>query len=429
MMICRSKAFIFLSIVVFVAVHSQNGWAQQNWTHFRGNNLDGISGATKAPLHWNDSTNIVWKADIAGKGWSSPVVFGKQVWITTAAPDGSDMKAVCFDLGSGKELFNIILFNPDSVQKKHSINTYATPTCAIEKGFVYATFGTYGTACVSTSDGKVIWKRTDLNCDHVQGSGSSLLIYKEFLIVHCEGTDVQYIAGLDKASGKTVWKTDRPKEVYDPLPWIGKKAYVTPIIVRVKGKDMLISNGSAVCIAYDPETGEEIWRIRQGIDSTIAMPGSEDGMVFFYSSFVHPAEGEDYAELIAVNPDGKGDIAATNILWRHKSPILQLLTPLIYKGLIYTVDAQNNLMCLDTKTGQIQFSRKLKSKYHSSPVYAGGYIYFTSIKGETMVIKPGREGVVVAENKLPGEVFATPAIVENSILLRTDRGLYRIGNN
>jgi outer membrane protein assembly factor BamB len=426
-MTSKRIALIFLILNVLTLELCQKGWAQQNWTHFRGNKLDGISQATTVPVHWNDSTNIVWKADIAGKGWSSPVVFGKQVWITAAPPDGSDMKVICLDLGSGKEVFNITLFKPDSVQKKHAINTYATPTCAVEEGFVYVTFGTYGTACVSTSDGKVIWKRTDLNCDHVQGSGSSLLIYKNLLIVHCEGTDVQYIAGLDKASGKTVWKTERPKELYDPLPWIGKKAYITPIIVNVKGKDMLISNGSAVCMAYDPETGVEIWRIRQGIDSTIAMPGSEDGIVYFYTGFVHPSEGEDYADLIAVNPDGKGDIAATHILWRHKSPILQLLTPLIYGGLIYTVDSQNNMLCIDAKTGQVQYSQKLKTKYHSSPVYGGGYIFFTSVKGETMVIRPGKKLEVVAENKLPGEVYATPAFVNNSILLRTDKSLYCIG--
>jgi outer membrane protein assembly factor BamB len=417
---------VFMSIIICGAGRSE---AQQyNWTHFRGNNLDGISGVVKVPLHWNDSTNIFWKANIEGKGWSSPVVYGDQVWITTAPPDGSEMKAIGLDLGSGKEIFNIILFKPDSIQKKHAINSYATPTCAVEKGYVYATFGTYGTACINTSDGKVIWKRTDLNCDHVQGPGSSLLIYKNLLIVHCEGSDIQYLTGLDKATGKTVWRTDRPAELYDPLPWIGKKAYVTPIIVNVRGKDLLISNGSAVCMAYDPETGQEIWRIVQGIDSTISMPVSEDGMVYFYTGFVHPSEGEDYAELIAVNPDGKGDIAATHILWRHKSPPLQLLTPLIYKGLIYTVDAANTLQCLDAKTGQVLNSKKLKTKFHSSPVYAGGFIYFTSIKGETMVIKPGRELEVVAENKLPGEVFATPAIVDNSVLLRTDKSLYRIGN-
>jgi outer membrane protein assembly factor BamB len=293
---------------------------------------------------------------------------------------------------------------------------------------VYSTFGTYGTACVSTSDGKVIWKRTDLNCDHVQGPGSSLLIYKNLLIVHFEGSDVQYIAGLDKATGKTVWKTDRPKELYDPLPWIGKKAYTTPIIVNVKGKDMLISNGSAACIAYDPETGEEVWRVVQGIDSTISMPFSDNGMVFFYTSYRHSPEGKDFCELLAVNPDGKGEISDSHIIWRHKSPVLQLLTPLIYNGLIYTVDAENILKCIDSRSGEILNSRKLKTKYHSSPVYAGDNIYFTSVKGETMVIKPGKELVVVAENKLPGEVFATMAFVNNSILLRTDRSLYCIGN-
>ena len=423
----KKIALIILSFYIFMTGYSQKGWAQQNWTHFRGNNLNGISEATGLPTLWNDSTNIVWKAAIEGKGWSSPVVYGKQIWITAAPPDGSEMKAICLDFGSGKEIFNISLFKPDTVQKKHSINSYATPTCAIEEGFVYVTFGTYGTACVSTSDGKVIWKRTDLNCDHVQGPGSSLLIYKNLLIVHCEGSDIQYIAALDKSTGKTVWRTDRPKELYDLIPWIGKKAYITPIIVQVNGKDMLISNGSAACIAYDPETGQEIWRIVQGIDSTIAMPVTEDGIVYFYTGFVHPPEGKDYSDLIAVNPDGKGDISSTNILWRYQSPRLQLLTPLVLDGLIYTVDSENNLLCLDAKTGQVQYSRKLKSKYQSSPVYAGGNIYFTSLRGETMVIKPGKELVVVAENKLPGEVFATPAVVDNSILLRTDKSLYRIG--
>ena len=153
-MTCKRFLRSFLSYFLLISIIPVTGWAQQNWTHFRGNKLDGISAATGIPVHWNDTTNIVWKADIAGKGWSSPVVYGKQVWITAAPPDGSEMKVICLDLGSGKEIYNISLFKPDSVQKKHAINTYATPTCAIEEGFVYANFGTYGTACVRTSDGR-----------------------------------------------------------------------------------------------------------------------------------------------------------------------------------------------------------------------------------------------------------------------------------
>lgn len=420
--------FFFFQLGLFLAYITQPVTSQQiNWTHFRGTDLNGISEDQTAPISWNDTTNIVWKTNIQGSGWSSPVVFGNQVWVTSASDDGKLMSGICFDFNSGKQIFNIDLIKPDSTYPKHSINTYATPTPCIENGYVYFHFGTYGTTCINTTNGEVVWKRTDLNCNHVQGPGSSPILYKNLIILHIEGDDVQYLVALNKKNGETVWKTDRPIEVYKKLAPIGKKAYITPIIVNVKGKDLLISNGSAVCIAYNPETGEEVWRFVEGEDSTIAMPVAENGIVYFYPGFVSSPDGEKYAELLAVNPEGTGDITNTHVLWRFKSPILQLLTPLIKDGLIYTIDTRNVLFCLDAKTGQEVYSKKLKQKYNASPVYAGGNIYFTSVKGETMVIKAGKNLQVLAENKLPGEVYATMAILRNSILIRTDKQLYRIG--
>lgn len=415
--------FFLLALTVSPDVRSQ----QENWTHFRGSEMNGISEDQDLPMLWNDSTNIIWKTGINGKGWSSPVVYGDQVWLTYAETDGKQMSGICIDFNSGKLIYKIELFQPDSVYPKHSVNTYATPTPCIEDGFVYMNFGTYGTACIDTKNGKVVWKRTDLNCDHVQGPGSSPILYKDLIILHFEGIDVQYLVALNKANGELVWKTDRPVNLYEPMAPIGRKAYITPIIVNVNGQDLLISNGSAVCIAYNPLTGEEIWRIVEGEDSTIAMPVSENGTVYFYTSFVSDPDGEKYAELLAVDPRGKGDVTKTHVLWRIKSPILQLLTPLIKDGLIYTIDTRNTLYCLDARTGKEVYSKKLKHKYNASPVYAGGNIYFTSVNGETMILKAGKVLQVIAENKLPGEVYATPAILRNSILVRTDEMLYRIG--
>lgn len=416
-----SFAILFISIIQLAKAQTDN------WTHFRGSNLDGISGTKTAPVNWNDTTNILWKTEIKEKGWSSPVVFGNQVWLTSATDDGKKMLGICLDFNSGKEIFNLEIFKSDSIYPKHSINSYATPTPCIEDGFVYLHFGSTGTVCVDTKSGVIVWKRTDLNCNHVQGPGSSPIIYKNLLILHIEGIDVQYLIALNKQTGETVWKTERPASVYDSLVPIGKKAYITPIVVNVNGKDLLISNGSAVCIAYEAESGKEIWRVVQGEDSTIAMPIAENGTVYFYTSFVSPPDGEKYADLMAVNPDGQGDITGTNILWRFRSPILQLLTPVINDGLIYTIDTHNVLYCLDAKTGIEVFSKKLKSKYNSSPVCAGENVYFTSVKCETLVLKQGKQLQIIAENKLPGEVYATPAFVRNTILLRTDNHLYCIG--
>ncbi len=421
----RNKLLCLGIVISLSGILSGQG---SNWSHFRGSNLNGMAASGNLPVNWNDSLNILWKTEVSGKGWSSPVVWGDQIWITSATPEGTEMYALCYSLRSGREIFKIKLFQQDKIYGKHDLNTYATPTPCIEQGFVYVHFGTTGTACLNTSDGSVVWKRSDLNCEHVQGPASSPVIYKNMLILHLEGTDVQYIAALDKTTGKTIWKTDRPRELYDKLQPIGKKAYITPIVISVNGKDLLISNGSAVCIAYDVKTGKEVWRIVQGEDSTIAMPFFENGLVYFYTSFVTERDGKQYCELFAVDPSGSGDVTSSHIVWRLREPILQLLTPLIKDGLIYSINTKNQLRCLEAKTGKIFYTQKMTGRYNSSPVYSNGLIYFTSLSGETSVIREGRKYELVAKNKLKGEIQATPAISGDRLIIRTSSDIYCIGD-
>lgn len=422
--------FNLLSIIFLIIPYPSYGQTNTvpNWTHFRGSNLDGIAQVTQAPVHWKSDSNIVWKTDIHGRGWSSPVVYDNQVWMTTATDDGKEMYAVCVDYQSGKILHDILLFKPDTVYNKHNINSYATPTPCIENGFVYVHFGRYGTACLNTANGKLEWHRNDIQFLDIQGPGSSLFIYRHMLILHCEGTDKQLILALDKSTGQTIWEIQRPDDIYDRLGPIGKKAYITPIIINVKGKDQLISNGSAACMAYNPETGEEIWRVVGGDDSTISMPFSEDGIVFFYTGFKTDDAGEKYAELLAVDPDGRGDISEKNIIWRLRTPILQLLTPVIKDGLIYTIDTKSIMMCIEARTGNVLWSQRVRGKFNASPVYAAGNIYFSSTQGDILVIREGKILEIVAENQLEGEIWTTPVVMEGNILIRTSKYLYKIGS-
>lgn len=422
-----SQKRITATLLAFILVSSLL-WSQQegSWTHFRGSELNGISLEKGFPSTWNDSLNIAWKIRESGKGWSSPVVYGNRVWFTTANKESREMRAVCVDLKTGEKLHDQLIFQPEKLFRIHAVNSYATPTPAIEAGFVYLHFGRYGTTCLNSTSGETLWERTDLQCEHIQGPGSSLMLYKDKLIVHMEGTDVQQILALDKHTGNTIWIAERPKEIYESMAPIGKKAFVTPIIVKVKGRDLLISNGSRTCMAIDPETGEEVWQVNQGDDSTISMPVEGDGLVYFYTGFVTGEDGKKYAELFAVDPDGTGDIGGTHIRWRMKTPILQLSTPVYVDGLLYTVDSKGIFFCLDGSSGEVKWSTPLKGKYHSSPIYADGLLYISSTKGETFVYRAGSEPELVARNKLKGEIWTTPALTGGAILMRTSEYLYKI---
>ncbi len=415
---------VFLLICISIKLTAQ---PNENWTHLRGSNLDGHSISKNAPISWNETSNIVWKTEIRGVAWSSPVVFEDQIWTSSATPNGEELFAVCTDFNSGKILKEIILFKPDSVQHIHPTNSYATSTPCIEADFVYVHFGTYGTACVDTRTFKIVWTRTDLNCDHLQGAASSPILYKNLLILHIEGTDVQYLIALDKHSGKTVWKTERPQEFYKDIEPVYRKAYCTPIVMEVNGKDQLISNGSQLCIAYEPETGKEIWQVFYGEDSTIAMPLSYNGMVYVNSGWVLPKDGSPfYARLLAVDPTGTGDVTKTRVPWEVNVNVPQISTPVIVDSLIYMVHERGDLTCLSAKTGQVIWKTKLKDQFNASILYASGNIYLFSVKAKTYVIKPGLSFQLVSENDLEGQLKATPAIVRDNILLRTDKFLYRI---
>jgi outer membrane protein assembly factor BamB len=427
-MIFKPSLFFCFFFSTFLFISKQAGSQDKNWTQFRGSNLNGMATAENIPLKWDDSV-VKWKTEIHDKGYSSPVVYDNQVWITTARPDGKELYAVCLDFQTGKIIYDIKVFAPDEVEGKHSINTYASPTACIEKGFVYVHYGSNGTACINTANGSIVWKRNDFKCRHVQGPASSPVIYKNLLILHFEGVDVRYIVALDKSNGNLIWKSDRPAEPYKPLPEIGRKAYITPLLINIKGRDLLISNGSAVCIAYDPNNGKEIWRVVDGAESTIAMPVEEKGIVYWYTGFKEVG-GKKTTELVAVNPDGNGDITATNIIWKKQEELSrnQCLTPLIKDGLIYTVNTRNSMMCIDAATGKEVWSTHVTSNYDSSPLYVNGNILFFSVKGEVVILKAGRKYDVVARSQMDSGIWATPAILRNSVILRTEKYLYRISD-
>lgn len=419
------KTNAFLSILIFISLLGCKKYSE-NWTHFRGSNMDGHAQTETAPLHWSDSENVVWKVPVKGFGWSSPVVYNGQVWVTSAEKDGHEFYLFCFDLETGELLNEQKLFTAENPQRIHGTNSYATPTPCIEDGRVYAHYGSFGTACVDTENFELIWKRNDLPCKHMQGPASSPIIYKDKVIIHLEGTEDPYVVALDKKTGETIWKSVRPKEIYDPLQPVFRKSYQTPIVVTVDGRDLLISNSSFMCFAHDINTGEVVWTFQYGDDSTVSQPLFYNGLVFINSGWIFEDGRPNFTREFAIDPTGEGDVTETHQVWMYEDEVPQIPTPVIVDGKMYMVHDRGMVTCLDAMTGNVIWKEKLRGNFNSSPIYAGGNIYFINVKGFCTVIKPGDSFQKVAENDIVETVKAIPVFVGDKMLLRSERFLYLI---
>ena len=349
-------------LLVLLAVGASPLPAADNWPQFRGPDGDGHAQAATLATTWSESQHIAWKTPIHGRGWSSPVVWGDQIWLTTATEDGRRMYAVCVDRDSGKIVHDLHLFDVAQPDEIHVTNSYASPTPVIEAGRVYIHFGCYGTACVDTSTGQTLWQRRDLPCNHWRGPGSSPILFEDLLIVHFDGYDLQYVVALDKATGATRWKTNRDID-YGTDDGDLKKAFCTPTIISVQGQLQLISPAAKAAIAYDPRTGRELWRIRYANHSATARPLFGHGLVFLNSGF-------SKAELFAVRPDGQGDVTDTHIAWSTDRGIGSKPSHLLVDDLLYVVHDQGTASCLEALTGKLVWQKRLGGNFSASPLYA-----------------------------------------------------------
>ena len=434
------RSIVALSLLSLL--HSSLIAAEPYWNQFRG--PDG-SGATKAkgfPVRFSEgSKEIVWKTPVTGRAWSSPVVWGNQVWVTNApqiqnppaatnqnALPGFEkplekpirLSAVCLDLETGKVLRDITCFEVDKPQYTHATNSYASPTPWIEEGRVYVHFGTYGTACIDTETGKKLWTNTELECHHWRGAGSSPVVHGELVFLCFDGFDKQFIAALDKNTGKIAWKKDRDVD-YGTDNGDRKKAYGTPRVIRVDNRDLLISPFAMATIAYAPEDGSAIWKIMHGGMNAAARPQFGNGLVYINA-------GDGRNSLVAVDPKGKGDITKTNIRWRIGRMTPKRPSQILVGDRYYMVEDAGVVSCVDAKTGDFLWNGRIEGSYWASPLYADGHLYAFSQQGDVVVMEAGDEFKVVATNKLESGFNASPAVAGRSLILRTEKHVYRIAH-
>lgn len=400
--------FRCLALVSVLLFCSHLRAADDEWPQFRGPDGQGHAGQRGLPTKWSETENVAFKAPVAGLGWSSPVIAAGQVWLTTALDKGHSLRAVCLDATSGETLHDVEVFHADDPGGIHSKNSYASPTPILEQGRVYLHFGDLGTACLS-ADGQVVWRNNELKYSHGHGPAGSPVLYHDLLIVSCDGIDVQYVAALDKHTGKLRWKTDRK----------GRMAYSTPLVITVGGADQLVSTGGEQAMAYEPDSGKEIWRVRYDGYSEVPRPVYGQGLVFL-------ATGYDTPWLYAVRPDGRGDVTDSHVVWKLQKGAPLNPSPLLVGDELYLVSDQGIASCLDAKTGDKHWQKRLPGNYSASPLLADDKVYITNEHGLTTVIEPAKEYRQLATNEIDGQTLASLAVSGKAIFLRSGTHLYRI---
>ncbi len=389
-----------------------------DWPQFRGPDGQGHSNAEGIPLQWSETENIAWKTAIPGEGWSSPVIYGNQVWMTSAHQKGLSLHVVCVDRSSGKVLHDIeVLATPDA-GPRHVQNGYASPTPVLDSQHAYVTFGPRGTVCLDKS-GKIVWKNTELKFNVIQGAGSSPILHEDLLILTCDGIDVQYIAALDKRTGKVRWKQAR-KHFERVKRAIGKMAYSTPLAQTINGVPQLVSSGADHVGAYDLRTGKEIWWMPYTGFSQVGRPSYGNGLFYVIGSV-----SQDHFAIYAVRP-GKGQLTEEQIVWKNSSGIGHVPSPLLVGKEIYAVDDKGITSCLDAMTGKVHWKERLGGNYRASPIEIRGRIYTCSREGVCHVLAGGKKYKVLATNKLDGTLMASPAVAGRALFIRSGTHLYRI---
>jgi energy-converting hydrogenase Eha subunit A len=416
-----------------------------DWPEWRGPTQQGHApDARDLPLTWSETEHVAWKTPIPGRGHSSPVISGNRVWLTTAHESPADpedakrrleantggqplnllaevrLHAVCLDLDSGAVLHDVLLLTREKPQWVHQLNSYASPTPVLAEGKLFAHFGSYGTAAVDAATGSVLWTNQDedLVVMHENGPGSSPVAWKDKLIFHLDGSDRQFLVALDTATGRVAWKTPRTGTLPEN-PQL-RKSYGTPVLFPLPdGSAELLSPAANWLYAYDPATGRERWKTdyegHLGF-SNVSRPVFGHGLLYVPTCFMK-------SKLLAFRYDGS---APPELAWRIERSMPNQPSPLLVGDELYLCDDRGVATCADARSGEVLWQERLEGNVSASPLFADGKIFLSTQEGKTVVLAPGRTFRKLAENHLDGALMASPVAVGRSLFLRTDRALYRI---
>ncbi len=413
----RFRHILFVCMLAGAMCRIAHVMGEEAWPQFRGPTGQGIAKAHDLPSTFDDQKNVTWKTTIPGTGWSSPVIVGNQIWLTTSTDSGHALRAICIARATGKVIHDVEVFTPEDPPEINAKNSYASPTPVLEKGRLFVHFGTLGTACIDCETGSVVWRNTEVQLDHKEGPGSSPIVYEDLLIVNCDGLDVQCVVAFKQSNGRIAWRATRPGPL-DPNPDF-RKAYSTPLLVDVDSRTQLVSPGASRVISYDPRSGDILWQVDYEGFSNVPRPVLGDGLLFICTGFMKP-------KLWAIRPDGLGNVTDTHVAWRFTAGIPNNPSPLWVDGRLYLVSDAGVASCLQGETGKLLWKKRLGGNYSASPLWADGRIYFCSEEGSVSVLVTGDAFERVAVNQLDGRILASPAAIARELYIRTDTQLYRI---
>ncbi|HUR47171.1 MAG TPA: PQQ-binding-like beta-propeller repeat protein [Candidatus Saccharimonadales bacterium] len=423
----------FQRVLFFVLLLSSLVARAENWPRFRGPTGQGLSSERSLPTVWTAESNVLWKTAIAGEGWSSPIVWGDKVFLTSATESGRECRVFCINKANGKLLWDTKVFEQPTLTKEGK-NSYATPTPCTDGQRVYTVFGDGGVAALDMN-GSIVWTNREVQFYSRHGLGASPIVHDGIVIMPYDGSnkveaagkwpnnspeerlgwqipwDKALIVGLDARSGKRLWTARRG---------LSRIAHITPNVMRVDGADQLISCAGDAIQGFNPKTGDRIWTVYSQGEGVTPSFAFGDGLIYTSSGF-------EKTTLRTVRTGGKGDVTKTHVAWEQRKGAPTQSSLLYLKPYLYAVTDGGIASCFKAETGEIVYQERIGGTFCASPVAADGLIYFLSEQGDTTVVKAGPEFKILSKNALGEKCQASMAISDGGIFIRTAQNLYRIG--
>jgi outer membrane protein assembly factor BamB len=395
-----------------VIILTMPGWAvAENWPGWRGPRGDGTSMETKVPVRWGATENIQWKTPIPGKGHASPIVWEDRLFLTTAVAETKQRMLLCIDAKNGSVLWQKEVITAP-LERINSLNSFASSTPATDGKRVYVTFldGNQMYTAAYDFDGNRIWEARPGVFSSVHGFCTSVTLWKDKVILNGDHDGPGYLVALEAATGKQIWKTDRPNNT---------RSYCPPLIRTIDGRNQMVLSGSKCVASYDPDTGKQLWIIDGPTEQYVAS-------LVYNGKYLFMTCGFPDRYMFAIRPDGSGNVTKTHVAWQTTQDCSYVPSPIAFGDYFLVVSDTGIASCLEAATGRLAWRQRLGDRHAASLVSAEGLVYFLSDKGVMTVVRPGEQYQEVGRNELGEETNASPAISSGRMFLRGDKHLFCI---